>query len=621
MHLHDESRRRVLAGAPGIDGDHGAFDDVRRRALHRRVDRAALGVLAQLRVARADVGQVQPPAEYRLDVTDLPRLRARLVHEALHAGIALEVALHVLLRRAALDAEVACQAERRHAVHETEVDDLGGAALVGRDCIEADAKHLRGRRLVHVAIRGESRAQAFISRQVRHDAQLDLRVVGRQQHPARWRDERLADAPPLGPAHRDVLQVGIDGGQPPGGGDCLRIVGVNAPGPLIHLLRELIGVGGLELGERAVLEHDPGKRVARGELFQHVFGGRGLAGRGLAPHRQLQPLEQDLLQLLRGLDVEFVAGLAVRLQQQLLQLVRELAALRAQPLSIDEHAVMFHGEQHRHQRLLAFQVQARQRRHTLKLRPQRTVQAQCHVRIFGGILGGALHRHLVETELFRAFAGDVFVADGAHSEIPLCVRVHVVIGGDAVPHVGLEHAVEAHTPERDAGVRQHVGVVLEVVPDLAARGILENGLERREHALAIELFRRAGIRVAQGYVGGHARLDAPGHADDFRLHVVEAGGLGVEGEQLGRAQGREPALQILPAGHGFVAACDVGRRRTRGGRRGGVECLRALRHRGRGGARHRIGAIQLPQQPAQLVARVQLAQARAVRRARHQLLH
>src|SRR5437868_10060016 len=51
--------------------------------------------------------------------------------------------------------------------------------------------------------------------------------------------------------------------------------------PYTTLFRsERIGVSGLELGERAVLEHDPRQRVTAGELFQHVLGGRRLSGRG-----------------------------------------------------------------------------------------------------------------------------------------------------------------------------------------------------------------------------------------------------------------------------------------------------------------------------------------------------
>ena len=440
--------------------------------------------------------------------------------------------------------------------------------MIGGDGLGTDAEHFRRGRLVHVTIRSERRAQPRITGQVRHDAQLDLGIVRREQHAARWRNECLADAPPLGAADGDILQVWIHRRQPSRGRHRLGVRGVDAPGALVHLLGELVGVGGFELGEGAVLEHDPGQRVARGELLQHVFGGRGLAGRGLAANRQLQPLEQDLLKLPRRLDVEFVARLAVRLEQQLLELARELAALRAQPLAIDEHAVMLHGEEHRHERLLDVLVEPRERRHALELRPQRAVQAQRDVGILGRILRGALYRHLVEAQLLRALARDVLVADGAQPEIALRIRVHVVIGGDAVPHVGLEHAVEAHAGERDAGVCQHVGIELEVVPELAALGILEDGLERLEHAGAVELLRHARIRVGEGHVRGDARLDAAGHADDLGAHVVEARRLGVEGEELRGAERREPALEVLPAGDGFVAPGDVGGRRAGRGRRG-----------------------------------------------------
>ena len=92
-------------GQPAIDLDHGALDDVRGRALHRRVDRGALGALPQGRVARSDVVQIEAPSEHRFDIAALARLLARLVHVAAYARIALEIQVHVALRLAALDAE------------------------------------------------------------------------------------------------------------------------------------------------------------------------------------------------------------------------------------------------------------------------------------------------------------------------------------------------------------------------------------------------------------------------------------------------------------------------------------------------------------------------------------
>ena len=66
--------------------------------------------------------------------------------------------------------------------------------------------------------------------QVREHAELDLRVVGRDQHVARLGDERAADlAAELG-ADRDVLQVRIAAAQAAGRGDRLVEAGVHAAG-------------------------------------------------------------------------------------------------------------------------------------------------------------------------------------------------------------------------------------------------------------------------------------------------------------------------------------------------------------------------------------------------------
>src|SRR5688572_28437513 len=133
MHLHDQPRRDPGALQPAMHFDHRALDDVGSGALHRSIDCCALRALSQSCVARADVVEIQPAAEYRLDVAALARLLARLVHVAAYARIALEIQLDVARRLAALDAEPGGEAERGHAVDEAEVDHLGGAALVVRD--------------------------------------------------------------------------------------------------------------------------------------------------------------------------------------------------------------------------------------------------------------------------------------------------------------------------------------------------------------------------------------------------------------------------------------------------------------------------------------------------------
>ena len=133
---------------------------------------------------------------------------------------------------------------------------------------------------------------------------------------------------PSGGAHRDVLQIGIGAREPPGHRRRLGVVGVHAPGARVDHARQLVGVGRLELGQRAVFEQGLGQRVIGGEPLQHLLVGGGRAARGLLQHRQLQALEEDFADLLGRIQVERLAGLAVGLVLQLHHLLPEFAALR-----------------------------------------------------------------------------------------------------------------------------------------------------------------------------------------------------------------------------------------------------------------------------------------------------
>ena len=63
---------------PVAHGDHRELDEIGRRALHRRIDRRALGAGAARSAAGVDVGQPQPPSEHRFDIAVLAREFARL---------------------------------------------------------------------------------------------------------------------------------------------------------------------------------------------------------------------------------------------------------------------------------------------------------------------------------------------------------------------------------------------------------------------------------------------------------------------------------------------------------------------------------------------------------------
>jgi hypothetical protein len=229
--------------------------------------------------------------------------------------------------------------------------------------------------------------------------------------------------------------------------------------------------------------------------------------------------------------------------------------------------VVLHLEQHRHERLLDFLVDRQQRRLLRECRVQHAVQLERDVRVLGRVLRGLVHRHLVERNLLRALARDVLVLDRVDPEVELRAGIHVVPRRGRVQHVGLEHRVVAHAGERDAAAQQHVRVVLEVMADLRPLRVLEQRLQPRERPLPVELVRRAGVIVREGQVRGLAGFNAERDADDAGLHVVEARGFGVEGEEIGFPERLHPGVKLLLSGDRFV--------RTRRHRRPGLRLARS----------------------------------------------
>ena len=136
--------------------------------------------------------------------------------------------------------------------------------------------------------------------------------------------------------------------------------------------------------------------------------------------------------------------------------------------------------------------------------------------------------------------------------------------------------------------RQHEAVVLEVLPDLEDRGVLEQRLQQRPappptgtcSRLAVaEVEAAGGGAMAERHVAGLARRHRHREADELGLHGIEAGGLGVEGEAAGRARLGDPGFELRQLGDGLVlravdlapwrhcgasatAACGVARRRA-----------------------------------------------------------
>ena len=226
---------------------------------------------------------------------------------------------------------------------------------------------------------------------------------------------------------------------------------------------------------------------------------------------------------------------------------------------------MFHFEQHQRQGLLDLFVQGPEFRLRLQLWPQRRVHLQGYIGILGGVAGSCLDGDLVEADLLRALAGHILVLDGVDAQVELRHRIHVVAGGHAVEHIGLQHRIVLHAGKLDAVVAQHMRVVLQVVAELAPLRILEPGLEVCQAAINRKLVWCARIAMRQRQIRGLAGFYTEGHADDACHGVIEAGGLGVEGGELGLFEHGQPATERFIGEDGFVLAWRSGcvRRRWR----------------------------------------------------------
>ena len=179
-------------------------------------------------------------------------------------------------------------------------------------------------------------------------AQLDLRVVRRQQHRPRIRNEGAADAASLRGAGRYVLQIGVRGAQPPGGGQGLMERRMEPAGARVDRRRQRVDVGGLELGDSPVLQQPARQFVGRRQLGQDVDVGR-VSAFGLLESLggQLELVKQHLAQLIGRVQVEFAAGQLEALRLQAAELDAEFRAHRLQRRRIDQDAGRFHVGQHR----------------------------------------------------------------------------------------------------------------------------------------------------------------------------------------------------------------------------------------------------------------------------------
>jgi hypothetical protein len=194
--------------------------------------------------------------------------------------------------------------------------------------------------------------EVHVARDVGQDPQLDLAVVGCEEHDLRpTGDEGVADPASELRSDGDVLEVGVGRGQP--ARRCHRLVegGVQPPGVRVEQQRQRLDICAAQLRVDPPLEDLVDGGVRRTQVLQHRRVG-GEARLRAPPARQVELIEEDLLELLRAADGELVTDRFVDLLFQPGDLLTENSRELTECLAINGHADRLHGGQDRDERQL-----------------------------------------------------------------------------------------------------------------------------------------------------------------------------------------------------------------------------------------------------------------------------
>ena len=342
--LEHQPGLQPLPAQAAVHVEHGLFNEIGGGALDGHVQRHPLAEGAQVEVGGLELRQ--PPAaahEGGHIAVGLGPLH-HLGHIGVDAGIFLKVLLHIRLGLRPGHPDVLGQGEVGDAVDDAEVHRLGPAAHLVGHLLRGHAEHLGGGDGVDILPSAEGGNHVLVPRNVGQQAQFNLGVVRIHQHPPRGGHKHLAQLRPQLGADGDVLEVGLGGAQPPGGGDGVLEGGVDASvggddlGQPVH-------IGGFQLGQLPVVQHCLHNGVLVPQLLQHVGVG-GVARLGLFHWGQAQLVKQDAAELLGGVDVELLPRQLV--DEGLVGLntpVQQDTEVGQRP-PVHQHARPFHFRQH-----------------------------------------------------------------------------------------------------------------------------------------------------------------------------------------------------------------------------------------------------------------------------------
>ena len=305
MHLQNQAGAQALGLQAAVYAHHGQLDDIRGGALDGGVHGHALAQAAHVEIAAGKLRQRAAAAVQRCYIAVFTALLHGLVQIFFDAREIGEIVFDERVGFLDADADILGQAERADAVHDAEVDRLGGRTQRGRDLFRRQTVDSGRSAAVDVCAGTERLAHGFVAGDVRKKAQFDLAVIRVQQRFALRRDEIFAEAAAQLGSHGDILQIGLTGGNTAGTG--LRLVegGMDAP-VRPHDLEQALDIGGIQLLVGSVLQDvaDDGGIVP--QALQR-FGVGGITAFRFFACGQAKILKQRLAQLLGAVDVELIA--------------------------------------------------------------------------------------------------------------------------------------------------------------------------------------------------------------------------------------------------------------------------------------------------------------------------
>ena len=363
MDLKYQPRLEAPVGEALRGVDHRELDDVGGGALNGHIHRHALLEVAHDGVFAVDA--VKAPAASERGARVAGRLRGfdAAVEPFADFRVGGEVVFDIFLRVADADFQVFREGERAHAVDDAEVYRLRAAADNRRDHLRRNPEDAGGGLAVEIVARKERRDHVFVAGKRREQAQLDLRVVGVDEHAAVGGAEEAAHvAAELG-ADGYVLQVRLARGDAPGARFGLQEGRVDAA-VFARGFGQSDDVGGDEFRQRAVFEHEVDYLAFAAELAER-FGVGGPAGLGFLAAVQPELVEEHVAELLGGVDVEFASGERVYLRADVPGARGKLGAERLQSRDVDGEAGALHIGQHPRERELHI---AHQRGHAVRFK-------------------------------------------------------------------------------------------------------------------------------------------------------------------------------------------------------------------------------------------------------------